>query len=222
MVKILMVEDNKDIVEILKPYFDNEGFQVDYAYDGKRAIELFEHKEYDLILLDIMLPFLDGHSLCKKFIEEKGSKVIMLTAKSHESDIKTALELGAIDYIMKPFIPNQVIAKIKAFMISKEKNYIYFEGFKIEPKKNFVYNPNYELGLTKRESHLLSILLMAPDVIHKKESLIEAIWGIDYNLESRTLDSLVKRVRKKLLNSDAKFIIKTIWGVGYKIEKNDK
>ena len=222
MPKILMVEDNKDIVEILKPYFDSEGFNVDYAYDGKMAIEKFEKIYYDLILLDIMLPYSDGLSLCEKFIKEKDSKVIMLTARSHENDIKRSLELGAIDYIMKPFVPSHVISKMKAFLLTNNKKLVFYDKFKLDLESKSIYSEDELVSLSKKESSLLFLMLLEPNVVHTRESLIEKVWQDDHDYESRSLDTLIKRIRKKLLIYDVNFEIKTIWGVGYKIEKIEK
>lgn len=220
--KILIVDDNKQITSILKKYCEREGYDVLLASDGVSALNIFETEQLDLILLDVMMPKLDGFSVCKKIRETSTIPIIMITARNEDVDRIMGLDIGADDYIVKPFSNNEVMARIRAVL-----RRLKVENSTIESYDNIIVDiENYEVRinnedifLTKKEFELLWLLIKNPNKVFSRDSLLDLIWGYDYYGDNRTIDSHIKRLRSKLSDEDHdKWQITTVWGVGYKFE----
>lgn len=220
--KILIVDDNKQITAILKKYCEREGYDVLLASDGVSALNIFETEQLDLILLDVMMPKLDGFSVCKKIRETSTIPIIMITARNEDVDRIMGLDIGADDYIVKPFSNNEVMARIRAVL-----RRLKVENSTIESYDNIIVDiENYEVRinnedifLTKKEFELLWLLIKNPNKVFSRDSLLDLIWGYDYYGDNRTIDSHIKRLRSKLSDEDHdKWQITTVWGVGYKFE----
>lgn len=225
--KILIVDDEKNILDIIRFNLKKEGFDCIEAYDGEQAVEEALSKRPDLILLDIMLPKLDGFAVCKKLRQTLSTPIIMLTAKEEEVDKVLGLELGADDYITKPFSPRELIARIKANLrrivedSAKETgNILKFGPLLIDVDRYEVKRNGEVIELTLREFELVKFLAMQQNQIFSRESLLEKVWGYEYYGDVRTVDVTVRRVREKLENDPAnpKYIM-TKRGVGYYFNK---
>lgn len=223
---ILMVDDNKDIIDLLLPHFKKENFEVTVAYDGVEAYNLFNSKKHNLILLDIMMPKMDGITLCKKIRQTSSIPVIMVTAKSEDEDVIMGIDVGADDYIVKPFSPRQVVAKIKALMrrldIAKtDERIIVVDNLIINMDEYTLKIDDVLIPLTKKEIEIIYLMAGHPARIYSREILLDTLWGDEYFGDVRTVDTHIKRIRAKLhLNSNKySWDIKTIWGVGYKFER---
>ena len=222
--KILVVDDDKNICELLRLYIEKENFEVALAHTGKKALELFESFNPDLILLDIMLPELDGWQVCREIRKTSQCPIIMLTAKGEVFDKVLGLELGADDYVVKPFEAKEVIARIKAVLrrLGKtEENSVK----KVEYDKLSINLTNYELKVNgvqidtpPKEMELIYHLASNPNRVFTRDQLLDEVWGFDYYGDSRTVDVHVKRLREKLEGVSDKWTLKTVWGVGYKFE----
>ena len=221
---ILVVEDDRNICDLIHMYLVKEGFDVRIAGDGGKALEEFQKKEPDLILLDIMLPVMDGWSVCAKIRETSKVPIIMLTAKGETFDKVFGLELGADDYITKPFDAKEVLARIKAVLrrgAKPEEN-----GDKVVKYDKLVINlTNYELWVDgkqidtpPKELELIYHLASNPNRVFTRDQLLDEVWSFDYYGDSRTVDVHVKRLREKLEGVSDKWSLKTVWGVGYKFE----
>ena len=222
--KIMVVDDDKNICELLRLYLEKEGYQVVIANDGKEAVELNEKEDPELILLDIMLPQLDGWQVCREIRKKSQVPIIMLTAKGEVFDKVLGLELGADDYIVKPFETKEVVARIKAALRRTGQN----QG---ETVKEVKYDKlsinltNYELKVNgvqvdtpPKEMELIYHLASNPNRVFTRDQLLDEVWGFDYYGDSRTVDVHVKRLREKLEGVSDKWALKTVWGVGYKFE----
>lgn len=222
--KILVVDDDRNICELLRLYVEKEGFQVILAYDGKSALGLNETENPDLILLDIMLPELDGWQVCREVRKKSKVPIIMLTAKGEVFDKVLGLELGADDYVVKPFEAKEVVARIKAVLRRSGKE----EGAEIKEVKYdklSINLTNYELRVDgvqidtpPKEMELIYHLASNPNRVFTRDQLLDEVWGFDYYGDSRTVDVHVKRLREKLIGVSEKWDLKTVWGVGYKFE----
>jgi DNA-binding response OmpR family regulator len=225
--KILVVDDDKNISELLRLYLEKEGFSVVAAYDGLEAVKKFEDSTPDLILLDIMLPGLDGWQVCREIRKKSDKPVIMITAKGETFDKVLGLELGADDYIVKPFDTKEVVARIKAVL----RRYLTKSDEKIKEVKYdhlSVNLTNYELRINAvhvdappKELELLYHLASNPNRVFTRDQLLDEVWGFEYYGDSRTVDVHVKRLREKLEGKSDKWSLKTVWGVGYKFETQD-
>ena len=225
--KILVVDDDKNICELLRLYIEKEDFAVELAYDGRRALELFESFSPDLILLDIMLPELDGWQVCREIRKHSQCPIIMLTAKGEVFDKVLGLELGADDYVVKPFETKEVIARIKA-VLRRTGGHNDSEVKKVEYDKLSINLTNYELRVNgkqvdtpPKEMELIYHLASNPNRVFTRDQLLDEVWGFDYYGDSRTVDVHVKRLREKLEGVSDKWELKTVWGVGYKFETRD-
>ncbi len=223
--RILVVDDDKNICEIIRLYLDKEGFEVVIANDGQTAIDLFKQKTPSVVVLDVMLPKMDGFQVCREIRRVSNIPIIMLTAKGETFDKVLGLELGADDYMVKPFENKELVARIKAILRrydpkeSIDKEVIY---------PNIVINlTNYELKINgelidipPKELELLYYLATNPNKVFTREQLLETVWGFDYFGDSRTVDVHVKRLREKLekAGENVSWQLKTVWGVGYKFE----
>lgn len=222
--KILVVDDDKNICELLRLYIEKEDFTVELAYDGRHALELFESFAPDLVLLDIMLPELDGWQVCREIRKRSKCPIIMLTAKGEVFDKVLGLELGADDYVVKPFETKEVIARIKA-VLRRTGNHNDSEVKKVEYDKLSINLTNYELRVNGRqvdtppkEMELIYHLASNPNRVFTRDQLLDEVWGFDYYGDSRTVDVHVKRLREKLEGVSDQWALKTVWGVGYKFE----
>lgn len=224
-ISILMADDNKDILEVMDPHFQKEGYQVTYAHDGLEALELYEKNRFDLILLDIMMPNVNGLTVCKKIRAESDVPIIMITAKTEDEDVVMGLDIGADDYITKPFSPKQVIARIKAMIrrlkIENNDYQLNYENLSINMNNYTAKIDENLIHLTKKEIELLYLLSKNPGRVYQREMLLDMIWGDEYFGDVRTVDTHIKRLRAKLnaYNDCSKWDVKTVWGVGYKFEK---
>ena len=220
--RILVVDDEKLLVKGIKFNLENEGYAVDGAYDGTAALELFKANKYDLIILDLMLPEIDGLSVCRKIREESNVPVIMLTAKSEGRDKLIGFEYGADDYISKPFDILELKARIRAIlrrvgrMTEKSDDLIEIGAVKVDMMQRTVVVGDLEIELTAKEFDVLVTLMKNPGRIFSRENLVIEVWGKDYPADIRTVDVHVRRLREKIEKDDAnpEYIL-TKWGVGY-------
>lgn len=228
--KILVVDDDKNICELLKLYLENEGYNVFVANDGQDAVNKFQLKTPDLVLLDIMLPKMDGWQVCREIRKTSGCPIIMLTAKGETFDKVLGLELGADDYVTKPFDTKEVMARVKAVLRrtngtseaeDNTKKVVIYDNLEI----NIV---NYELKVNgetidtpPKELELIYHFASNPNRVYTRDQLLDEVWGFDYYGDSRTVDVHVKRLREKLEGISDKWALKTVWGVGYKFETKD-
>ena len=222
--KVLVVDDEKLIVKGIRFSLEQDGMEVDCAYDGEEALEAAKKKEYDVVLLDVMLPKLTGFEVCQQIREFSSMPIIMLTAKGDDMDKILGLEYGADDYITKPFNILEVKARIKAIMRRSSKKgveataakIIVHGGLKIDTESRRVYVNDKEVNLTAKEFDLLELLLFNPNKVYSRENLLNTVWGYDYPGDVRTVDVHVRRLREKIEDnpSEPKYI-HTKWGVGY-------
>ena len=222
--KVLIVEDDNNIAELLHLYLEKEGFETQVARDDGKGVELFRSFQPDLVLLDIMLPVMDGWSVLKKIRESGKTPVIMLTAKGELEDRVTGLESGADDYIVKPFEMKEVLARIHAVLrragaeeeptakkLSYDKLVINLDSYELLIDGHRVDTPPKEL-------ELLYHLAASPNRVFTRNQLLDEVWGFDYFGDSRTVDVHIKRLREKLEGVSNQWRLKTVWGVGYKFE----
>lgn len=221
--KILVVDDDEYISELIKLYLVKEGYNVVFAHDGVQALEVFSAEIPDLILLDIMLPEMDGWNVCKEIRKSSNVPIIMLSAKGENFDKVLGLELGADDYIVKPFDPSELLARVKAVLRRSNqtpvgKSYITFPGLSIDMEQYQVKIEEQPVELTPKEIELLYFIASHPNQVFNREQLLQHVWGYEYLGDSRTVDVHIKRIRKKVEIPNQSWQIKTVWGVGYKFE----
>ena len=222
--KIMVVDDDPNIRELVRLYLEKEGFEVTCAERGDEAVKLFRASPPNLMLLDVMLPGMDGWQVCREVRKISNIPIIMLTAKDETFDKVLGLELGADDYIVKPFDMKELVARIKAvirrFQVAEapEKELV-FPGLTINISQYTVTYMGKPLEMPPREIELLYFLASHPGMVFTREQLLEQVWGYDYFVDSRTVDVHVKRLREKLSGGEELgWQIKTVWGVGYKFE----
>jgi DNA-binding response OmpR family regulator len=220
--KILIVDDEKNIVELIKFHLKKENYRVIEAYKGKDALDLYRKEKPDLIILDVMLPDMGGFEVCKTIRKESRVPIIMLTAKGEEIDKILGFELGADDYITKPFSPRELLARIKAVLkrtrtSNIDTNQIQVGPFKINVNKREIYKNDVLLELKPKEFDLLKLFITNPGRVFTRQYLLEQIWGYDYLGDTRTVDVHIRRLRQKIEDNDKNAsYIKTVHGVGYK------
>jgi two-component system alkaline phosphatase synthesis response regulator PhoP len=220
--KILIVDDEKNIVELIKFHLKKENYRVIEAYKGKDALDLYRKEKPDLIILDVMLPDMGGFEVCKTIRKESRVPIIMLTAKGEEIDKILGFELGADDYITKPFSPRELLARIKAVLkrirtFNIDTNQIKVGPFKINVNKREIYKNDVLLELKPKEFDLLKLFITNPGRVFTRQYLLEQIWGYDYLGDTRTVDVHIRRLRQKIEENDKNATyIKTVHGVGYK------
>ena len=225
--KALVIEDDKNIAELLRLYLEKDGFEVSIASDGGQGLRLAGEVEPDVILLDIMLPVMDGWQVCKEIRRNSQVPIIMLTAKGETFDKVSGLEMGADDYVTKPFEVKELIARIHAVMRRTD-------GAAAPVEKKLVYDKlvvnldSYELivdgkkiDTPPKEMELLYHLAASPNRVFTRNQLLDEVWGFDYFGDSRTVDVHIKRLREKLEGVSDQWSLKTVWGVGYKFELNE-
>ena len=231
---ILSVGDEERIRRVLHLYLDREGYTLDEAEDGEEALQKALDNDYDVILLDLMLPSMDGVEVCTKLRERKATPVIMLTAKGEEANRVQGFEVGADDYIVKPFSPREVVLRVKALLrrssatkyleTSPDTNdVLVFPHLTIDKDAHRVVAGDTEVNLTPKEYELLYYLAKSPDKVFDREELLKEVWEYEFFGDLRTVDTHVKRLREKLnrVSEDAAKMIVTVWGVGYKFEVKD-
>ena len=223
--KILVVDDDVNICDLLKLYFENEGYEVRTANDGAEGISYFKMYEPDLVLLDIMLPKKDGWQVCREIREISPKPVIMITAKGDVFDKVLGLELGADDYTVKPFDMKELSARIKAVLRrynahtkTNDDEVVKFENIEISLQKYELKLNGKAIDIPPKELELLYFLASNCNRVFTRDQLLDKVWGFDYLGDSRTVDVHVKRLREKLEGVSDKWTLKTVWGVGYKFE----
>ena len=222
--RVLVVDDEKLIVKGIRFSLLQDGLEVDCAYDGEEAVRMAKEQAYDLILLDVMLPKMDGFEACQQIREFSDVPIIMLTAKGDDMDKILGLDYGADDYITKPFNILEVKARIKAIMRRgrkqeekvSESNLLEKQDMKIDRESRRVFIEGHEVNLTAKEFDLLELLATNPDKVYSREKLLNLVWGYDYPGDARTVDVHIRRLREKIekLPSNPKYVY-TKWGVGY-------
>lgn len=225
--KILIVDDDKNICELLRLYLEKEDFDVAIANDGAQAVEMFGSENPDMVLLDIMLPKLDGWQVCREIRKTSDKPIIMLTAKGETFDKILGLELGADDYVVKPFDAKEVVARVKAVL--RRTSSAQGDAVKeVRYDRLSVNLTNYELKVDgkvvdtpPKELELLYHLASNPNRVFTRDQLLDEVWGFDYYGDSRTVDVHIKRLREKLEGVSEKWTLKTVWGVGYKFETKE-
>lgn len=229
--RILVVDDEERIRRLLKMYLERENFRIDEADNGEKALEMALENDYDVILLDVMMPKMDGMEVCEELRKTKATPVVMLTAKGEETNRVHGFEMGADDYIVKPFSPREVVLRIKAILRRasstkflhtepKTKDIIVFPHLMIDNDAHRVTVDSHELNLTPKEYELLYFLAKQTDKVFSREQLLKDVWNYEFFGDLRTVDTHVKRLREKLnrFSPDAALMIATVWGVGYKFE----
>ena len=222
--KIMIVDDDRNICELLRLYIEKEGFETAIANDGKAAVQMFDSVNPDLMLLDIMLPELDGWQVCREIRKKSQCPIIMLTAKGEVFDKVLGLELGADDYVVKPFETKEVIARINAVLrrIGKKESSqvkeVHYENLSINLTNYELKVKGVQIDTPPKEMELIYHLASNPNRVFTRDQLLDEVWGFDYYGDSRTVDVHVKRLREKLEGVSDKWSLKTVWGVGYKFE----
>ncbi|WP_091271005.1 response regulator transcription factor [Alteribacillus persepolensis] len=228
---VLVVDDEERIRRLLKMYLEREEYIVEEAENGEKALDLALNKDYDVILLDLMMPGMDGIEVCQELRKSKATPVIMLTAKGEEANRVQGFEVGTDDYIVKPFSPREVILRVKALLRrssstkflqtdTQTKDVLVFPYLTIDNDAHRVTANDEVISLTPKEYELLLYLAQAPDKVFSREQLLKDVWNYDFFGDLRTVDTHIKRLREKLskVSQEAADMIKTVWGVGYKFE----
>ncbi|MGE5627432.1 MAG: response regulator transcription factor [Solirubrobacterales bacterium] len=218
--KILVVEDEKKLAGVIKLYLEKEGYEVTNAYDGKSGEEAIQNEKFDLIILDVMIPEIDGWSLLRKIKNKGDTPVIMTTARGEEEDRIFGLELGAVDYMVKPLSMKELMLRVRLRLKPCSKGYdevLVFENMSISESKRKVTENDLEISLTPKEFDLLLFFCKNPEQVFKREQLLDKVWSYDFMGDTRTVDTHIKNLREKI--SYCGEHLKTVWGVGYKLQK---
>lgn len=225
MIKILIADDNKEITNIIKLFAEREGMEVDIAYDGKEALEKYRNNDYSILLLDIMMPYIDGYEVLKTIRKESMVPIILITAKGEDYERIMGLDYGADDYIVKPFSVAEVMARVRAILRRVEDKdggkTISYGNLFLDLDKYEASLDNEQVKLTKKEFEILWTLASYRDKAFTRDNLLDTIWGYDYYGDSRTVDTHIKRLRSKMEHAKG-WTIETIRGVGYKFEVKDE
>jgi len=224
-IKIMVVDDDEHIAELISLYLSREGYETSEVYNGMEAIEKFEKFKPNLVMLDIMLPGIDGYEVCREIRKVSKVPVIMLTAKGDTFDKVLGLELGADDYMVKPFEPKELIARVKAVLrrydardkYAENGNKLTFTNLEISMDNYTVTYHGNELNFPPKEFELLYFLAKRPNQVFTRDQLLDKIWGYEYIGDTRTVDVHIKRIREKFDENES-WGVKTVWGVGYKFE----
>ena len=235
--KVLIVDDDADIIELQKLYFEKEGYEVVSCMQGDKAVATFNVTKPDIIILDLMLPGMDGNDICREIRRVSDVPIIMLTARTDTLDRVVGLELGADDYVPKPFEPKELLARVKAVLRRTEKaagqvgdaagadenkatDLVTFPGLTIDKVKYVVTADGKEVYMPPKELELLFFLASNPNRVYSREQLLENVWGYDFFGESRTVDVHIKRIREKIEipGVERDWCIRTVWSRGYKFE----
>lgn len=225
MKRILICDDQESVHETIGEYLKLEGMEYVSAFDGLDALEKAETMDIDLILLDLMMPKMFGTEVCKAIRKKSNVPIIMLTAKGETVDKIVGLEMGADDYISKPFSPREVVARVKTvlrrthtFNVEKPKNILNYDNLKINLDNHEVYINNETLNITPKEIQILYILALNKGTTLSREYILSEVWGYDYFGDTRVVDTQIKRLRKKIDMDNLNWEIKSVYGVGYKFE----
>ena len=222
--KILVVDDDSNIRELLQLYLEKEGYEVIAAPDGEKALEIFDSAAPDLILLDVMMPRLDGWQVCREIRKKSRCPIIMLTAKGEVFDKVLGLDLGADDYVTKPFETKEVVARVKAVLRragtgeEKKPRVVQYDGLYINMENYELRVRGKQIDTPPKEMELIFHLASNPNRVYTRDQLLDEVWGFEYYGDSRTVDVHVKRLREKLDGVSDQWTLKTVWGVGYKFE----
>lgn len=223
--KILFCDDDKNICELARLYLEKEGYEVVFANDGRQAINAFGRENPSLVILDIMMPEADGYEVCREIRKISNVPIIFLTAKSDVFDKVLGLELGADDYMVKPFDMKELIARIKAVLRRTDIDVKEIKKDEVSYDNLYISLSNYEikiddiqLEMPPKELELLYFLASNPNKVFTRDQLLSSVWDYDYFGDSRTVDVHIKRIREKIENKSTKWSLKTVWGVGYKFE----
>lgn len=228
MATMLIADDNRQITSILEEYAKKEGYAVKIAYNGRQALETFNQYKPDIVLLDVMMPIMDGFEVCREIRKVSNVPVIMITARGEDFERIMGLDIGADDYIVKPFSPAEVMARIRAVMRrigadNVSSQLFTYDNLRINMEDYMVTIDDNNVSLTKKEIEILWTLAVNKNKVFTRDNLLNSLWGYDYYGDSRTVDSHIKRLRSKIDEFDHKnWEIKTIWGVGYKFEVYDE
>jgi hypothetical protein len=226
-VKIMVVDDDSNICELLRLYLEKEGFEAVIASNGQKALDMFDAEKPDLMLLDVMMPQLDGWQVCREIRKKSSCPIIMLTAKGEVFDKVLGLELGADDYVVKPFETKEVIARIKAVLRrsgaqdQKKAKEVSYDGLYINMENYELRVRGKQIDTPPKEMELIYHLASNPNRVYTRDQLLDEVWGFEYYGDSRTVDVHVKRLREKLDGVSDQWTLKTVWGVGYKFEVKD-
>lgn len=226
--KIMVVDDDSNICELLRLYLEKEGYDAVIAGNGIKALEMFDQEKPDLILLDVMMPQLDGWQVCREIRKKSQCPIIMLTAKGEVFDKVLGLELGADDYVVKPFEAKEVIARVKAVLRrsgaqdQKKTKEVSYDGLYINMENYELRVRGKQVDTPPKEMELIYHLASNPNRVYTRDQLLDEVWGFEYYGDSRTVDVHVKRLREKLDGVSDQWNLKTVWGVGYKFEVKDK
>ena len=230
MGRVLVVDDDKNICELLRLYLEKDNYGVILAHDGEEAIVKFNALKPDIILLDVMLPGIDGWQVCREIRKTSQCPIIMLTAKGEVFDKVLGLELGADDYVVKPFETKEIVARIKAVLrrtgggitfgetVEESKKEVRYEGLSINLTNYELRVKGEQIDTPPKEMELIYHLASNPNRVFTRDQLLDEVWGFDYYGDSRTVDVHIKRLREKLEGVSDKWALKTVWGVGYKFE----
>ena len=225
MAKILVVDDEKVLVKGIKFNLENEGYEVECAYDGAAALELAREGRFDLLILDVMMPEMDGLEACMKIREFSNVPIIMLTAKSEDADKLMGFECGADDYLTKPFNILELKARVRALLrragMAAQKQgggRLSMGHITLDVDARAAWKDGKSVDLTAKEFDLMELLMRNPGRVYSRENLLNVVWGYEYAGDYRTVDVHVKRLREKLEGVSDKWALKTVWGVGYKFE----
>lgn len=227
---ILIVDDEENICELIRLYVEKEGYRAMIATNGQEAMDKFRTEKPDMVLLDIMLPIKDGWQVCREIRAIDDTPIIMLTAKGETFDKVLGLELGADDYMVKPFEPKELLARMKAVLRrtigraeeDPEDNEIVFDGLRVNQTTYDVYLDEEKIEMPPKEFELLYFLAKNANKVFTRDQLLDEIWGYEFFGDSRTVDVHMKRIREKIEKEDKTWHLKTVWGVGYKFEVGEK
>ena len=224
-VSVLIVEDDRNIAELLQMYLEKEGYAVTCAHDGGKGLEKFRAIKPDLVLLDVMMPVMDGWAVCRAIRGEATTPIIMLTAKGETDDKVTGLKSGADDYVTKPFEMKELLARIEAVLrrtgsapVAESSRRLTFDKMTIDMDSFELIVDGKKVDTPPKEMELLFYLASSPNRVYTRNQLLDEVWGFDYFGDSRTVDVHVKRLREKLEGVSESWNLKTVWGVGYKFE----
>lgn len=222
--KILIVEDEENIRELLRLYLEREGYEISEAANGVEGLKKWKAENPDMILLDVMMPMMDGWQVCRSIREESAMPIIMLTAKGETSDRVSGLEMGADDYIVKPLEMREVVARVRAVFrrfAPEDSGKISFDNLVIDKQAYDLVVSGKRIDAPPKEIELLYFLASSPNRVFTRAQLLDDVWGFDYFGDTRTVDVHIKRLREKLEGVSNKWELKTVWGVGYKFETKD-
>jgi DNA-binding response OmpR family regulator len=221
--KVLVIDDDVNICELIRLYLEKDGYEVKSVYSGDKAVLAFSEFTPNLVILDIMLPGIDGWQVCRELRKISNIPIIMLTAKGETFDKVLGLELGADDYVVKPFEPKELVARVKAVLRRYERKFgetkeVVYPNLVVNRSNYTVKVMGKEIDMPPKELELLYFLASNPNKVFTRDQLLERVWGFDFFGDSRTVDVHVKRLREKLAGNGQNWQLKTVWGVGYKFE----